>query len=117
MSRHKRVCAALGNVDEREQLAASMGTTRAQATHNVHAVCKSHIEIMDMVALLALASLRRPVEVALYAASQNSSSTVRRKGRFGALGIVSPASPMSASERGIGVAVRASRSTRKTCVR
>jgi hypothetical protein len=28
--RHKRVCAALGNVQEREQLAASMGTTKAQ---------------------------------------------------------------------------------------
>ena len=30
MGRHKRVCAALGNVQEREELAASMGTTKAQ---------------------------------------------------------------------------------------
>ena len=30
MGRHKRVCAALGNVEEREQLAASMGTTKSQ---------------------------------------------------------------------------------------
>ena len=30
MSRHKRVCSALGNVEEREQLATSMGTTKSQ---------------------------------------------------------------------------------------
>jgi hypothetical protein len=29
MSRHKRVCSALGNVDEREQLARNMGSTKA----------------------------------------------------------------------------------------
>eukprot|EP01044_Picomonas_judraskeda_P026608 COSAG03_NODE_8147_length_832_cov_1.519782_2_plen_41_part_00 len=30
MGRHERVCAALGNVQEREELAANMGTTKAQ---------------------------------------------------------------------------------------
>jgi hypothetical protein len=30
MGRHKRVCVALGNVQEREQLAANMGTSLAQ---------------------------------------------------------------------------------------
>jgi hypothetical protein len=30
MGRHKRVCAALGNVQEREQLASNMGTTKSQ---------------------------------------------------------------------------------------